>query len=112
MDKQPRELMAEKLDEIADISTYWARERTTGRISHALSGALIAIAREVVLLADEQSVDVVFAKQEKHTTFPSPTYGDEKPETVVVLLPSDLAVQTEKIGEFTSLGPAWLVDDE
>ena len=43
-----RDLVAEKIDELADVSEYWRKSRDKGRESKAIRAAILMIARELL----------------------------------------------------------------
>lgn len=47
-----RDMVAEKLDEMADICEYWKRRREQGITPNAIRAALLMLANELVLLQD------------------------------------------------------------
>lgn len=46
-----RDTIAEKLDEMADLSEHWKRNRDKGRNPNAIRTAMMMLAHEVTLLA-------------------------------------------------------------
>jgi hypothetical protein len=49
-----RDTIAEKLDEMADLSEHWKRNRDKGRNPNAIRTAMMMLAHEVTLLAQQQ----------------------------------------------------------
>ncbi len=48
------DIIAEKLDEMADISEYWKRQRDKGRNPTAIRSAMLMLAHEVTMLVQTQ----------------------------------------------------------
>lgn len=46
-----RELIAEKLDEIADVSEYWKKNRDKGRTPNAIRAAILILCEESIALS-------------------------------------------------------------
>lgn len=52
-----RDTITEKLDEMADISEYWKRQRDKGRNPNAIRSAMLMLAQELTMVVHQQEAE-------------------------------------------------------
>lgn len=54
-----QDVIAEKLDEMADLSEYWKRNRDKGKTPNSIRAAMVMLADEIILLIQYDPYSVV-----------------------------------------------------
>lgn len=53
-----RDMVAEKLDEMADIAEYWKKNREKGRMPNAIRAAMLMLARETLAIQEMEEQEL------------------------------------------------------